>query len=58
MIEAIKVDDITIEVTLPVETYEDLLAGARVIHEDIDFFVEALITLYSREFVQNMMKAP
>jgi hypothetical protein len=56
MEQVVEADQITIQVTLPVDIYEDLLAGARVINEDVDFFIEGLIACYSREFVQNMMK--
>jgi hypothetical protein len=56
MERVVEADRITIHLTLPVDIYEDLLASARVIHEDPHFFVEALIVCYSRDFVKHMMK--
>ena len=49
-------DYITIEVALLVDTYEDLLAGSKVLQVEPDFFVEALISLYSRDFVKSMLR--
>ena len=46
---------ITVEFNLEVSVYEDLLAHARVVHYEPDFFVQALIDLYSKQFVQEMI---
>jgi hypothetical protein len=56
MDKVLKSEQITIPLTLPIHVYEDLLASSRVIDEDPDFFVEALIACYSREFVRDMLK--
>jgi hypothetical protein len=46
---------ITVEFNLEVSVYEDLLAHARVVHYEPDLFVQALIDLYSKQFVQEMI---
>ena len=47
---------ITFSVSMSVEAYELLLAHAKVIDFDRDYFVESLVELYSREFTQRMME--
>jgi len=47
---------ITFSVSISVEAYELLLAHAKVIDFDRDYFVESLVELYSREFTQRMME--
>ena len=46
---------ITVEFNLEVSVYEDLLAHARVLNYEEDFFVQALIELYSKQLVQEMI---
>ena len=46
---------ITVEFNLEVSVYEDLLAHARVLNYEEDFFVQALIDLYSKQLVQEMI---
>lgn len=46
---------ITVEFNLEVSVYEDLLAHARVVHYEPDSFVEGLIELYAKQFVQEMI---
>ena len=46
---------ITVEFNLEVSVYEDLLAAARVLNYEEDFFVQALIDLYSKQLVQEMI---
>jgi len=56
MNEVIEEELITFSVSMSVEAYELLLAHAKVIDFDRDYFVESLVELYSREFTQRMME--
>jgi len=56
MNEVIEEELITFSVSISVEAYELLLAHAKVIDFDRDYFVESLVELYSREFTQRMME--
>ena len=51
----LEVEYITVEFNLEVSVYEDLLAHARVLNYEEDFFVQALIDLYSKQLVQEMI---
>jgi hypothetical protein len=52
----LKTEYITVEFNLEVGAYEDLLAATRVLHSDEDFVVQALIDLYSRQLVRDLLE--
>ena len=49
-------DRITFSVSMSVEAYELLIAHAKVIDFDPDYFVESLVELYSKDFTKRMME--
>lgn len=51
----VQTDYITVEFNLEVGVYEDLIAHARVLNYEEGFFVQALIDLYSKQLVQEML---
>jgi hypothetical protein len=56
MNEVIDEELITVSVSMSVEAYELLLAHAKVIDFDPDYFVESLVELYSKDFTKRMME--
>lgn len=56
MSEVIDEELITVPVSMSVKSYELLMAHAKVIDFDPDYFLESLVELYSKEFTKEMMK--
>ena len=52
----VKTESITVEFNLEVGLYEDLLAHARVLGWSVDGFVEALVDLYSKQLIRDMLE--
>ena len=52
----VKTESITVVFNLEVGLYEDLLAHARVLGWSADGFVEALVDLYSKQLIRDMLE--